>query len=193
MSGIRFIFNNGVSAYQNRSYNFVGLACYKEETKILCFVNGIEKYVNIEKLKKGDLVKTLKDGYKKIDLIGKNTLLNNPNSEFNCLYKIYNNNGEILYITGEHLLLVDNIYMDNIVMTDYKIKFYSFNYKIDDYKCVLACDFGEKVLDTNNYNVYHFVLESNDNDKHYGIYANGIKSESTSKNNFIKNNYQILN
>ena len=46
--------------------------CFNQGTKILCCNKNLkEEYISIENLKKGDLVKTYKHGYKKIDLIGK--------------------------------------------------------------------------------------------------------------------------
>ena len=49
---------------------------------------GEEEYIPIEHLKKGDLVKSYKHGYKKIDLIGKNIMINNPKHFSKCMYKM---------------------------------------------------------------------------------------------------------
>ena len=49
--------------------------CFLEGTTILCQVDGVEKYVSVEQLKKGTLVKTSLNGYKQIVLIGKGTII----------------------------------------------------------------------------------------------------------------------
>lgn len=166
--------------------------CYTHGTEILCFIEDIEIYKRIDELRKGDLVKTLLDGYKKIELIGKCNFINNPHNDLKCIYKITNNNYKDLYITGEHMLLVKDFNKDMINMTPYKENFYNMDYKIDNMKCVLACDIGKKIINNDIYNLYHLVLESNDDNRHYGIYANGILSESTSKINFYKYDFEIL-
>jgi len=188
---ITFNLSNGNLSYnpQTGQYVFNTVPCYNEGTKILCLINDIEEYKEIEKLRKGDLVKTVKDGYKKIDLIGKKNLFNNPLSESNCMYKISNENDE-LYVTGEHMILSNEI--ENITINEKYKHFYDLNYTVDGYKCILALDIGEKILNKNKYTIYHLVLES-DNGKHFGIYANNILSESTNKDNFIKSNFEILN
>jgi len=173
----------------NTSFIWVATSCYNEGTKILCLINEKEEYKNIEELIKGDLVKTVNDGYKKIDLIGKNVFYNNPKSCFHCMYKVSNDDNE-LYVTGEHMILVKDL--ENIIINDENKYFYSLNITVDDYKCALAADVGEKILNNNKYTIYHFVLESEDDNKQYGIYANGILSESTTKNNFINNHFKLL-
>jgi hypothetical protein len=88
--------------------------CFNEGTKILCLnKNFEEEYISIEKLRKGDLVKSYKHGYRKIDLIGKNAMLNDPCIWSNCMYKMKknDNNGliEDLIVTGGHSILVDDL------------------------------------------------------------------------------------
>lgn len=190
-AGITFNLTNGSLVYNSGTnlFAFSPTPCYNEGTKILCLIDDIEEYKEIEKLRKGDLVKTLKDGYKKIELIGKKNLFNNPFSESNCMYKISNENGE-LYVTGEHMILSNEI--ENITINEKYKHFYDLNLSVDGYKCILALDIGEKILNKNKYTIYHFVLESDDG-KHFGIYANNILSESTNKDNFIKSNFELLN
>ena len=44
------------------------------------------------------------------------------------------------------------------------------------------------------YNIYHIVLEDDNNYYNYGIYANGILTESTMENTLSKlNNYDLIN
>ena len=64
--------------------------------------------------KKGNIVKTYRYGYRKIDMIGKKYLMNHPDNDFkNSMYKMVKTeeNGliEDLIVTGGHSILVDSI------------------------------------------------------------------------------------
>ena len=76
--------------------------CFNKGTKILCFKDGIEKYINIEELKKDYLVKTFKNEYIPIDAIGTNEIQNNPLSIKGSMYKC----GDLI-VSGCHILLKD--------------------------------------------------------------------------------------
>ena len=89
-------------------------SCFNEGTKILCLNNlGEEEYIPIENLRKGNLVKTYNRGYRKIDLIGKQIMKNDPDRCRPCMYKLKKTeeNGltEDLFITGGHSILVDDL------------------------------------------------------------------------------------
>lgn len=61
---------------------------------------------------------------------------------------------------------------------------YGFKQNIEDKKLVLACssDKFEKIEDDLEYELWHFALENDDVNKHYGVYINnGILSESCSE------------
>jgi len=49
-------------------YLYPSIPCFLEGSTILCQVDGVEKYVPVEQLNKGTLVKTSLDGYKKVVL-----------------------------------------------------------------------------------------------------------------------------
>jgi len=88
--------------------------CFNEGTKILCLNNKEEEYVPIENLRAGDIVKTYHYGYRKIELIGKNCLINHPDHKFtSSMYKMEKTetNGliEDLIVTGGHSILVDDL------------------------------------------------------------------------------------
>ncbi len=158
--------------------------CYNEGTNILCLIDGVEKYVKIESLKNGDLVKTYKNGYNEIELIGKKTFKNNIHKNLQCMYKI-----DDLYVTGGHYILVD----EQPDATKNPI-FYNLNLKIKDKYCVLACDYEKatKMMDDNAYTIYHLVLKGDETQ--YGIYVNnGFLSESTSKEHFISSKLNQIN
>jgi hypothetical protein len=179
-------------------------SCFNEGTKILCLNDsGEEEYIPIEKLKKGDFVKTYKHGYKKIDLIGKNTMKNissdikNTLNQFAfCMYKMEKTkqNGliEDLVVTGGHAILVDDL---GEYKEANKRAFGSNVPKIDDKYLLLAGiskDFV-RIKDNNVYTYYHLSLVNHGNDdQRFGIWANGILTETLSKNQFMEGKYNLL-
>jgi hypothetical protein len=162
------------------------VSCYNEGTKILCLTHGLEeKYIPIENLRSGDLVKTYKHGYRKIDLIGKKVLLNNYNYPASCMFimKKTDTNGltEDLIVTGLHSILVDEKGEKDLEM-------------VDDKYLLMAKD-SEKFEALNNismYTYYHLCLENENGDERYGIWASGVLSETTPKNHFTERNFMLL-
>jgi hypothetical protein len=161
--------------------------CFLEGTKILCLKNKVEQYIEIEKLDKTILVKTLRNGYKKIAHLYKSTINNPSNNERipNRLY-IYkakaeapyiNNLTEDLILTGYHSRLTDYItdeqreelikIMGRIFVTDNKYR-------------LIACVDNEAQPWTNEgiFNIYHLALDTNDININFGIYANGLLVET---------------
>ena len=171
-------------------------SCFNEGTKILYLnKNFDEEYIPIEKLKKGDLVKSYKHGYRKIDLICKNSMINNPDRFKQCMYKMdkTDDNGllEDLIITGGHSILVDDLGY----YTEETDDFFGETPIIDDKYLLLAAvsnDF-KKIENTNLYTYYHFILENNGNDdERFGVWANGILTETPSKDFFMGRIYNLL-
>jgi hypothetical protein len=140
-------------------------------------------------LKKGDLVKTYLHGYRKINIICKGILKNNISKFRDCMYKMKKTekNGllEDFIVTGGHSILVDDL-------AEYKQKndeLFSYETpKIDGKYLLLSSvskDF-EKIENNKTYTYYHFILENNDNDEErFGIWANGILTETPSKKFFV--------
>ena len=159
--------------------------CFKQGTRILAFRKGREQYVPVETLVKGDLIKTLRSGYKPVSLIGQKTIQNTPDSNIkNRLFR-YSQHVcpelfEDLFITGEHCVLVNGI-------PDKKIK------EIREYMGDIYTTEGEYRLpahlderaDTHGLQgqaiVWHFALEHEDPCANYGVYANGLLVESASE------------
>jgi hypothetical protein len=161
--------------------------CFKEDTKILTKTG----YKLIQELKKGDLIKTLKNGYKPIYKIGYTKIDHQCSQEriknqlYKCSPENYPELFEDLIITGCHCILVDkfknenerekskeinNINVDGDYMTETKFRLPS---------CV---DERTTVYDIAGvYKIYHLALENDDYCMNYGIYANGLLVESTSK------------
>lgn len=189
--------------------NVEGNICFKEGTKILCKLNGVDAYIPIQNIEEGTLVKTYKNGYKKCKFNMKELLKNTETHNINNLYrqsKLTNNNlFEDLYITGSHSMLYDNLSlseetnMNNLINT-YNKKFnVNIPKKIEDkHKLIAYYDntFTEIKKDINVY-IYHLVLEGNNT---YGIWANGALTESIDEINLLRhfnnsknNNMQIIN
>lgn len=180
------------------SYSFINIsepACFNEGTKILCLdKNFQDAYLPIETLRKGDFVKTYKHGYRRIETIGKQTLFNNPNKFGQCMYKMVKTeeNGliEDLIITGWHAILVDDLGEQK--NENYKI--YGSTKMIDKKYLLLSSVSKEfkKIETTEPFTYYHFVLESDDDETHFGVWANGILTESQNKVDFKQKNYILI-
>ena len=167
------------------------IPCFLEGTKILCRIDNAEKYLPIELLKNGTFVKTIRNGFKKVELIGKGDLQNYDDDDRveNRLYKCTPSNypelTEDLFITGCHSILVDDItqkqredltkQMGQIFITDKK---YRLTASVDER--------AEPWRSEGVYTIWHIALENPDIKKNYGIYANGLLVETCSIN-FLKN------
>jgi len=171
-------------------------SCFNEGTKILSLNKNLEEeYIPIENLRKGDLVKSYQHGYRKIDLIGKNPMINNPEKFNECMYKMEktSENGliEDLIVTGGHAILVDDLG----ICKEENDKIFGTTFMIDDKYLLLSAVSKEflKLENTNVYTYYHFILENNGNDdKRFGVWANGILTETPSKNQFNNHKYTLL-
>ncbi len=167
-------------------YQSVGAFCFNEGTKIL-YLNkeSLEEYVPIEDLKIGDYVKTYKHEYRKISKVISGTLRNNPNQWNMCMYKMAktDSNGllEDLIVTGGHSLLVDSITeeqqskYDEMGLTEFSKE------RIDGKRLLIAYVSDQFIAmpDQYRYTYYHLLLDNdNDEEARYGIWANGILTET---------------
>ena len=160
--------------------------CFKEGSKILCFVDGKEVYLPIETLKPGTFVKTYLHGYKAIDMIGHSKLYNpahtlrGKNRLYVCKKEKYPEITEDLVITGCHSILVDSV-----TEQQYKdIEEFAGRIYVTDKLCRFpACldDRAEPYTETGVHTIWHFALAHNDYYMNYGVYANGLLVETTSK------------
>lgn len=147
----------------NRVMTSGTLACYLKGSKILCVINEKEQYAPIEQITKDTLVVTYLEGIKQVDLIGSSVITNDPTNEKNSLFKC----GD-LTVTGMHDILIDN--KNKSDRLKHKVRF------MEDKICINAKDHPnfEQVKDTNTYTIFHLVLKSDDPNKRYGIYAEGL-------------------
>lgn len=95
-----------------------------------------------------------------------------------------------LLITGWHSILVDELTPQEHESQN-KI---NFNHTIDDKQLLLSSvsEKFSKIQSNNLFEYYHFVLEDKDEDRRYGVYANGILVELPSINiwNKMHENHQ---
>ena len=98
---------------------------------------------------------------------------------------------EDLIVTGFHSILVDDL-----GEYDEKVKgIMGYHQKIDDKYLLPSCMSNDfvKLEDNNIYTYYHLTLENDgDDSKRFGIWANGILTETTCKNDFLRNNFTLL-
>jgi hypothetical protein len=165
------------------------IMCFKENTKILCLnpMDGkTEIYVPIQQLRAGHLVKTLSSGYQPIYMIGKSKIYNPANTLryknrlFKCSKEHFPEIIEDLYITGCHSILVDKLsdkereecieIMGKIYVTENRYR-------------IMACidERAKPYEEEGLYTIWHFALENTDIRKNYGIFANGLLVETSSK------------
>lgn len=159
------------------------IICFKKNTKILTN-NG---YRYIQDLKKGDLVKTLKHGYKSIYKIGNKQIHHKVRSSrvkdqlYRCSQEKYPELFEDLIITGCHCILVDGFVDEK--QRQKTIDINGHTYVTDNkYRLPACADYRATVYESpGEYSIYHFALENDDYYMNYGVYANGLLVESSSK------------
>jgi len=175
------VYNNGYNVgpiITATMFLYPATPCFLEGTQVLCSVDGTDTYLPIETVKPGTLVKTSRDGYKKVELIGKGDIKNPGNNERveNRLYKCSPTNypelKEDLYITGDHSILVDKITdvqrekiiqsLGKIFVTDKK------------YRLIAAADERAEPWNSEGiYTTWHLALENPNEKMNYGIFVNG--------------------
>ena len=158
--------------------------CFKEGSQILTDTG----YKAIEMLRKGDLVKTSKNGFLPIDMIGKRVIYNPAEKErikeqlYKCSKEQYPEVFEDLVITGCHSILVDRFASKE--QREKAIEVNSGRLCITDKKYRLpACvDDRASVYEVKgDFTIYHIALENDDYYMNYGVYANGLLVETCSK------------
>ena len=163
------------------------LICFMKNTMILILENGIEVERKVQELKNGDMVKISTGEYKKLVFIGTKTIDIKKNIDKIRIMKqgTLGNNlpNKDLLVTSGHSLLFNNL---NYANEYYNKNVYDNNvedyYKIMSKHCKLFDYVKEEELedirDGNNVSYYHFCLENDDEAGQYGVYSNGILSET---------------
>ena len=159
------------------------ITCFKEDTKILTD----KGYLPIQNLRKGNLIKTLKNDYKAIAMIGKRDIYHPGTKErikdqlYKCSKDIFDEIFEHLIITGCHSILVDSF--TNEEQKQKTIEVNGNTYVTDNkYRLPACADPRASIYETPGiYTIYHLALENDDYYMNYGIYANGLLVETCSK------------
>lgn len=178
------IYNTATSIYIE--IGIFKVPCFKEGTCILALQDNKEKYTPIEQLQEGDYVKTFRNGYVPIYKIGHRSFQNFSHDERikDRIYLLtpsqYPSLNEDLYLTGCHSVLEDELTeiqrkksvetMSRLFVTDSKYRLWTMN---DERAIPYQSD--EKTT------VWHFALEHPDEKMNYGVFANGLLVECTSK------------
>jgi hypothetical protein len=157
--------------------------CFKKDTKILTD----KGYIPVQYLRKGDLVKTFRNEYKAIHMIGKKVLTHDASHERNkkqlFVYRQdqYPEILEDLVLTGCHSILVDRFSSDK--QREKTIETNGDIYVTDKKYRLPACVDEKAVIfeASGDYLIYHIALENEDYYMNYGIYANGLLVETCSK------------
>ena len=156
--------------------------CFHEDTLILTS----KGYLPIKNLKKGDLVKTFKNGFKPIHIIGYSKIYNSGDNKriVNRLYQYSKDTFDKLFndllLTGGHSILVDEYTNENQKEKNEKVFGKSKNYVIDEKIC-LTSYVNENAIPyekIGTFAIYHLALENEDETGNYGIYANGLLVEA---------------
>jgi len=159
------------------------LICFKEDSKILT----IQGYIPIQDLRPGDLVKTYRNNYVSIDMIGKRSIYHPCDTKrikdqlYKCSRKTYPEIFEDLVITGCHSILVNDF--KNSQEKENANEVNGFLYVTDEkYRLPACCDERASVYEIpGTYTIYHLALENEDYCGNYGIYANGLLVETCSQ------------
>lgn len=167
----------------------IQLSCYIEGTKIQ-LEDG--RYIPIEDLREGDFLNVYKIGSLPILKIVKNKMYHSKNNKnLNKLF-IYSKQDypelfDDLIVTGGHSILVDNLSNQEYFETS---KYYWREPKkvIDKFLLLSVINNKAKILEEEGeFIVYQIVLDSPEENQQYGIYANGILSETMSIEYYYSN------
>ena len=186
------VYNDGAVLNNDGNYYlYPNIPCFKEGTKILCQVDGVNTYIEVEKLQKGTLVKTSLNGFKPVVLLGKSVLQNpadearSENRLYQCSPNEYPELAEDLFITGCHSILVTSVSEKEKAAAIQKLgKMFVTEKK---YRLMACLDERAKPWASEGaYTSWHFALEHADTGLNYGVYANGGLLVETCSIQFLK-------
>ena len=171
--------------------------CYLEGTRILCFRENEPNYIPIEHIRAGDWVQTFRSGLKRV---AKNGYLKLKYSQTNPqvgnrLYRYSKQQNPQLYddlvITGYHSVLVQRFTDQQRQATR---DLFDEIYITEGMARLAACldDRAQLWDQEGEHRVYHLALENDNLFTNYGIYANGMLSETTSLRMFEEGGFEVI-
>jgi hypothetical protein len=167
------------------------IPCFGEGSRILCFNRETfeEEYVEIQHIRKGTLVKTLRHDYVPVYMIGKTTMQNKyvrGERKKEGLYKCTKRNypemmNQDLILTGCHCILVEE-FKDDAEREKTSVVNKGIYITDDKYRLPVCVDERAQLYEkSGTFTIYHLALENDDYYMNYGIYANGLLVETSSK------------
>ena len=170
--------------------------CFKKGTKVLALNRyREEEYIPVEKITKGDMVKTYLHGFRRVEMVNRLYIINSNETPRTSMYKIQPTEDtesglfKELTLTGEHSVLVDTL--DKHVQRE-EFSCYGDVFDIDGKLCNHCClspDFIQ-LKESRLFECYHMELhDDGDYDKGFGIWANGLLVETPCHNEFVKERY----
>lgn len=165
----------------------INAVCFREGTRILCMDKRTSKpkYIPIEKMKPGTLVKTLHCGFVPVKLIGHSTISNSDSDKrmrdslYKCSRAQYPELIDDLYITGNHSILIRELsekQRADLLRECGEIYMTEGQFRLPAWLDTRTERFQEPGV----FRIWHFALENHDYFMNYGIYANGLLVETTS-------------
>jgi len=146
-------------------YVYPESVCFAAGSRILCDTG----LVAVEDLKVGMKVKTLRNGYRAVTLVGKSTIYNTIGTE-RVRERLYRYPKENLVLTGGHSVLLDAVSGDQVQTIK---KSFGDLYLTEGKIRLMAMDDPEAEFYPvkGPHEIYNFALSTED--KNYGVYANG--------------------
>jgi hypothetical protein len=178
--------NGSIDSLENVTYLFTSisgpLVCFNYDTMILTETG----YRAIQTLRKGDLIRTVHHGFQPIDMIGYRPIQHVPSAErikdqlYVCRPDNYPELTDELILTGCHSILVSEFKEGECEKT---VEILGDIYITDNhYRLPVCVDRRSYVYEKEgSYLIYHFALKHDDYYMNYGIYANGLLVETTSR------------
>jgi hypothetical protein len=164
------------------------VVCFLEGSKILCLINNKEKYIPIEDIRKGMLVKTMNHSYIPVELIGYSIVNNTSDSPvlYKCKKENYPELSEDLIITECHAILVDQITQ---IQREKTLKKFGEIFKtLNKLRLIASIDErAEPWTKSGKHIIWHIALKNENIYNNYGIYTNGGLLVESISINCIKN------
>lgn len=164
------------------------IMCFGEDTQILCIdpEDNTSKYIPVQELRNGILVKTLSSGYQPICMIGTSKIYNPANTLrgkdrlYKCTKENYPELIDDLILTGCHSILTTSLTDEQRNDTEEMV---GRVFVTENRYRLMACidQRAEPYEKEGVFTIWHFALEHEHQRANYGIFANGLLVETSSK------------